>query len=49
MLHRIIKGLVPVAALAAAFAVSACDADVSIDGKKGVPLAELDTAGKSPT
>lgn len=49
MLHRIIKGLAPVAALAAAFAVGGCDSNISINGEKGVPLAELDTAGNSPT
>jgi hypothetical protein len=49
MLDRIIKGLAPVAALVAALAVSGCDANISVGGDKGVPLAELDTAGKSPT
>ncbi|MGX7951220.1 head GIN domain-containing protein [Tsuneonella sp. HG249] len=49
MLHRILKGLAPVAALAIALSTSACDADVSINGEKGVPLAELETEGKSPT
>jgi len=49
MLHRIIRGLAPVFAFAAAVAVSGCDTDFSIGGEKGVPLAELDTAGKTPT
>lgn len=49
MLHRIIKGLAPIAVLAAAFAAGGCDANISVNGEKGVPLAELDTAGKSPT
>ena len=49
MLHRIIKGIAPVAAFAAAFALGACDGDISINGDKGVPLAELDLAGKAPT
>jgi len=49
MLHRLIKGLAPVAALAAAFAIGGCDADVTVNGEKGVPLADLNTAGKSPT
>lgn len=48
MLHRILTGLAPVAALAAAFVVGGCDADVTVNGDKGVPLAELNTAGKSP-
>ena len=47
MFHRLIKGLVPVAAIAAAFATAGCDGSVSINGNKGVPLAELDSEGKS--
>jgi hypothetical protein len=49
MMHRIIKGLTPVAALVAAFVVGGCDTNVSVNGDKGVPLAELETEGKSPT
>lgn len=49
MLHKLLKGLAPVAALAAAFTVAGCDADISINGDKGVPLAELDLEGKRPT
>lgn len=49
MLHRIIRGIAPALAFAAAVAVSGCDSDISIGGDKGVPLAELDTAGKTPT
>ncbi len=49
MLHRILRGIAPVFAFAAAVAVSGCDTDASIGGDKGVPLAELDTAGKTPT
>lgn len=49
MLHRIIRGIAPVAAFAAAFALGACDGEISINGEKGVPLADLDLAGKTPT
>ena len=49
MLHKLVKGIAPVVAFAAALAVGGCDGTVSINGDKGVPLAELDTAGKSPT
>lgn len=49
MLHRIIRGIAPVLAFAAAVGVSGCDSNISIGGDKGVPLAELDTAGKTPT
>lgn len=49
MLHKIIKGIAPVLAFALPFALTACDGDISINGDKGVPLAELDVAGKSPT
>lgn len=47
MLHRIIRGIAPVIALTAAFAVSGCDTNVSINGERGVPLAELDYQGKT--
>lgn len=50
MLNRILKGLAPVFAMAAAAGVSGCDGvNISINDKEGVPLSELDTAGKSPT
>lgn len=49
MLHKIIKGVAPVFALAAAMGIAGCDSHISIDGKEGVPLAELETDGKSPT
>lgn len=48
MLDRIIRSFAPIVALAAAFAVGGCDANVTVDGSKGVPLAELDTQGKLP-
>ncbi|MGN6497287.1 MAG: head GIN domain-containing protein [Tsuneonella sp.] len=49
MIGKLIKGLAPVFAIAAAAAVGGCDGDVHINDEKGVPLAELDTAGKTPT
>jgi hypothetical protein len=48
MLHRLIKGIAPVFAIAAAFAASGCDGNITIDGGKGVPLAELDIEGEAP-
>jgi len=49
MFHKLIKGIAPVAAIVLALGVSACDGRISINGKTGVPLAELDTKGKTPT
>jgi hypothetical protein len=50
MLHTLIKKLAPVAAMAMAFGVSGCDGmDIKINGTEGVPLAELDMAGDTPT
>lgn len=49
MIGKLIKGLAPVFAIAAAAAVSGCDGDIRINDEKGVPLAELDTAGKTPS
>lgn len=50
MLNKIFKGLAPVFAMVAAAGVSGCDGvNISINDKEGVPLSELDTAGKSPT
>ncbi len=49
MIHKIIKGLAPIAALAAGMLVSGCDnVNVSIGDKEGVPLAELDMSGEAP-
>lgn len=49
MLHRILKGIAPVFALAFAAGVAGCDGRISINGKDGVPLSELDLDGKAPT
>lgn len=49
-LHKIFKGLAPIAALAGAALVSGCDGvNIQIGDKEGVPLADLDLAGKAPT
>lgn len=50
MIGRIIRGLAPVFAMAAAAGVSGCDGvNISINDKEGVPLSELDLSGKAPT
>lgn len=49
MLHKILKGVAPVLALALAAGVAGCDGHISVNGKEGVPLAELDLDGKAPT
>ncbi|MFZ9396351.1 MAG: GIN domain-containing protein, partial [Erythrobacter sp.] len=50
MLHRLIKGLAPVALMALSAALAGCnDANIEINGEKGVPLAELDMSGAAPT
>jgi hypothetical protein len=49
MFNRIVRGVAPVIAMAAALGAGACDGNVMINGDKGVPLSELDTAGKTPT
>jgi hypothetical protein len=49
MLHRILKGVAPVFAIALAAGISGCDSHISVNGREGVPLAELDLTGKAPT
>jgi len=49
MLHKILKGVAPVFALALAAGLSACDGHISINGHDGVPLSELDLDGRAPT
>jgi hypothetical protein len=49
MLHKILKGVAPVFALALAAGIAGCDGRMSINGNDGVPLAELDLDGKAPT
>ncbi|QZD90800.1 DUF2807 domain-containing protein [Qipengyuania aurantiaca] len=49
MIHKVLKGLAPVAALAASAMLSGCNVDMQIGDGKGVPLAELDTSGASPS
>ena len=50
MLHKLIKGIAPVAAIALGAALSGCsEMEINIDGETGVPLAELDMSGEAPT
>ena len=50
MIHKILKGLAPLAALAGAAMVSGCDGvNVRIGDQDAVPLAELDMSGDVPT
>lgn len=49
MFHKIFKGVAPVFALALAAGVAGCNGNVSINGKDGVPLADLKMDGKLPT
>jgi carbon monoxide dehydrogenase subunit G len=49
MLHKILKGVAPVFALALAAGIAGCDGHISVNGKEGVPLSELDLEGKTPT
>jgi hypothetical protein len=50
MIHRLFKGLAPLAVLAGAALVTGCDGmNIQIGDSDGVPLAELDTSGPAPT
>jgi hypothetical protein len=50
MLHKLFKGLAPIAAMALAFGVSGCDGmNIQIGDVDGVPLSELDMSGDAPT
>nr|WP_298931751.1 DUF2807 domain-containing protein [uncultured Erythrobacter sp.] len=50
MIERILKRLAPLAALAMGATLSGCgNIDMTINGKEGVPLSELDMTGASPT
>ena len=50
MIHRLLKGFAPLATLAGAMLVSACDGvDIQIGDSDGVPLAELDMTGAPPS
>lgn len=49
MLHRILKGIAPVFALAFAAGLAGCDGKVSINGGDGVSLSELKLEGKTPS
>ena len=50
MIKRILKQIAPLAALAMGAALSSCGSvDMTINGEEGVPLADFDTAGASPS
>ncbi|WP_421993458.1 head GIN domain-containing protein [Qipengyuania sp.] len=50
MIHRLLKGLAPIAALAGAALVAGCDGmNIQIGDSEGVPLSELDMTGAAPT
>lgn len=50
MLHKIIRGIAPVAAMAFAAGLAGCDGGrVVINDGEGVPLSELDLSGAPPT
>lgn len=50
MIDTFLKRMAPLAVLALGTALTACDgANIEINGKKGVPLAELDMTGPAPT
>ena len=50
MIHRILKGLAPLAALAGAALVTGCDnMNIHIGDGDGVPLAEVEMSGAAPT
>lgn len=49
MLHKIIKGIAPIAAVALAAGLAGCDrVKVEFNGEEGVPLSELDMSGDPP-
>ena len=50
MLHKIIRGIAPIVAIAFAAGLAGCDnATITVGDTEGVPLAELDTSGPAPT
>jgi len=49
MLHKVLKGVAPLAALAAGAFLAGCNGNITIGDSEGVPLADLDTSGAPPT
>lgn len=50
MLHKIFKGIAPIAALAFGATLTGCDGvNIRIGDEEGVPLSELDMSGEAPT
>lgn len=48
MFKDLFRALAPIAVLGIATSLSGCDGNITIDGMKGVPLAELDLGGAAP-
>ncbi|UVI39970.1 head GIN domain-containing protein [Qipengyuania spongiae] len=49
MLHRVLKNLAPIAALAAGAALAGCNYSMNVGDSDGVPLTQLDLTGPAPT
>ncbi|MBX7458757.1 DUF2807 domain-containing protein [Qipengyuania sp. 1NDH17] len=49
MIHKVLKGVAPLAALAAGALLAGCNGNITIGDSKGVPLAELDQGGEAPS
>lgn len=49
MLHKVLKGVAPLAAMAAGAFLAGCNGNITIGDSEGVPLADLDTSGAPPT
>ena len=47
-IDRFFRALGPIIAVAMAAGVAACDGNISINGEKGKPLAEIDLTGTPP-
>ena len=48
MIHKVLKGVAPLAALAAGALLAGCNGNITIGDSKGVPLSELDQSGEAP-
>lgn len=48
MIHKLLKGVAPLAALAASALLAGCNGNITIGESAGVPLAELDQSGDPP-
>ena len=48
MIHKVLRGVAPLAALAAGALLAGCNGNITIGDSEGVPLAELDQSGEAP-